>query len=109
MDNPALYYAPTLKEEVLRDGRTVWVAFNPVLPGVIAQGDTREQAAAEFLEMAKDAEAHLLRHGLPVPPKNGMRLRIRVSGGDELRPKLAPKPSEAARTAAGSLASSPGE
>ena len=56
----------TIEVEKEEDGR--WLSEIPVLPGVLANGRTREEAIARPQVLALRVLADRLEHGEPVPP-----------------------------------------
>jgi predicted RNase H-like HicB family nuclease len=56
--------------EVEEDGR--WIAEIPSLPGVLAYGETREEALARAEALALRVLADRLEHGEPVPELSGL-------------------------------------
>jgi len=54
--------------EVEREDDGRWVAEVPELPGVMAYGDTREQAVSKAQALALRVLAERLEHGESVPP-----------------------------------------
>lgn len=52
------------------DGR--WIAEVPALPGVMAYGESREEALARTQALALRVIADRLEHGEPVPELNGL-------------------------------------
>ncbi len=60
------------------DGR--WIAEIPELSGVMAYGDTREQAKAKVEAPALRTLADRVDHGEPVPERGALFVGARLSG-----------------------------
>lgn len=60
----------TVEIEQEADGR--WLAEVPVVPGAMAYGATREDAAARAEALALRALAERIEHGEPVPEISGL-------------------------------------
>ncbi len=63
-------YAVHLMRDLSVDGRTVYVAGHPELPGCVADGDTAEEALSNLRVAAVEFIASLIEDGLAVPPPN---------------------------------------
>ncbi|MEQ1823550.1 MAG: type II toxin-antitoxin system HicB family antitoxin [Fimbriimonadaceae bacterium] len=59
-------WKPTIQPEEI-GGKTVYFACHPALDGVVAQGDTEEEARTRFNENLNRYKAHLASKGLPMP------------------------------------------
>ncbi len=60
----------TIETEQETDGR--WIAEVPDLPGVLAYGDTRDEAVANAEALALRVMADRLEHGEPIPELPGL-------------------------------------
>lgn len=62
----------SLEIEVEREDDGRWIAEVPALPGVLAYGDSREQAIARAEALAFRVLADRLEHGEPIPELEGV-------------------------------------
>ncbi|MCH8275712.1 MAG: hypothetical protein IH851_13085 [Armatimonadetes bacterium] len=69
---------PQTEEEQLSAGGTVWVARHPELIGVVAQGETEQEAIERFQENAADLESELKASGLPLPTPTRLSFELVV-------------------------------
>ncbi len=60
------------KVETEREADGRWIAEVPALPGVMAYGQTREQAIAKAEALALRVLAERLEHGVPTPELDGL-------------------------------------
>jgi predicted RNase H-like HicB family nuclease len=63
---------PRLAVEIEREEDGRWLAEVPVVPGVLAYGSTREEAAAKAEALALRVLAERLEHGEATPEINGL-------------------------------------
>ena len=63
---------PSLAVEIEREDDGRWLAEVPAVPGALAYGRTREEAAAKAEALALRALAERLEHGEPVPEIAGL-------------------------------------
>jgi predicted RNase H-like HicB family nuclease len=66
---------PSLPVEIEREEDGRWIADVPAVPGAMAYGASREEAAAKAEALALRALAERLEHGEPVPEINGLFVR----------------------------------
>jgi predicted RNase H-like HicB family nuclease len=64
--------SPRLALEIEREEDGRWLAEVPVVPGALAYGSTREEAAAKAEALALRVLAERLEHGEPAPEINGL-------------------------------------
>lgn len=64
--------SPMLKVEIEQESDGRWLAEVPVVPGAMAYGTTREDAAARATALALRALAERIEHGEPVPEISGL-------------------------------------
>ncbi len=60
-------YSVTIETDTLSDGRPVYVASNPELPGCMGQGATTDEAVNDLKAARVEYIATLLTNGLPIP------------------------------------------
>lgn len=63
-------YAPKLERQLAAPGEFVWLASSHLFPGVLAQGDTAEEAEANWQINVADRLKDMMEDGLPIPPCN---------------------------------------
>jgi predicted RNase H-like HicB family nuclease len=70
-------YQTIVRQEILSDGRLVYMASHPELRRCRAQGDTSEEALEFLSEVYQDYMEHLQEYGLPIPrPRNHAVQRV---------------------------------
>lgn len=72
-------YFPNIEKETLGDGRTVFVARHPFVPGVTVQATTEEEAATEWHEAREEVFEDLAAMGAPIPPPFYFQIRAKLT------------------------------
>lgn len=80
-------YLAQVEEEILTSGASVFVARHPELPGVIAQGMTRDEAIEIFNENLGEYLGALRAAGHPVPRVTSLSFKYVAKLESEERPQ----------------------
>ncbi len=91
-------YTIILTRDETTDGEPIFVAFNPELPGCLAQGETEAEVLTNLIDARTEYILGLLQHNLPVPSPNpvptesGMKGRSTVSYAYAVVHSFSPEP-----------------